>query len=219
MSNFDLPPVDLSSLYSTPFILILGKKRVGKTRLAKYITKARRLDQITVVAGNEDCIRKWSEVTDDVQTVADSKLFNLRKKQEKLIQEDVKLYVQQGGKSNDYSVPTRLCKWLVLDGVVRFSKYRLVEDLALNHRNLGIGIVCVYQCYNQVPPYMREQVDYIAMLNSSNDTIKKVHENYVANGMELESFRTIHKTVTRQDKALWINYTHDCPPLAYIVDE
>lgn len=211
-------PADLTSLVSNPFIGILGRKRLGKTTVARWITQcvceAQGVNRFLAMCGNEDNMREWSTVIHPlfVQNADINKLKEIKEKQEKLIRKDTELYLKRGGKANDYEVPLRLRIWVIFDDVGykrRFCWSELVNEFACNHRHLGIAIVFLCQYFNQLPPGVRDQLDYIAMLNTSNDeNIRKVYSTYVGASVvrKRSSFSMLLQAATPgPGKALWID--------------
>jgi len=216
--RFDMHPADLTSLVKNPFIGVLGRKRLGKTTVARWITQcvceAQGVNRFLAMCGNEDNMREWSTVIHPlfVQIADINKLEEIKKKQEKLIRKDTELYLARGGKAIDYEVPLRLRIWVVFDDVgykKRFCWSELVNEFACNHRHLGIAIVFLCQYFNQLPPGVRDQLDYIVMLNTSNDdNIKKVYSTYVGASVvgKRKSFSMLLQAATPgPGKALWID--------------
>lgn len=159
-------------------------------------------------------MREWSTVIHPlfIQIADIDKLDEIKKKQEKLIRKDTELYLKRGGKKDDYKVPLRLRIWVVFDDVGYKKKFcwsELVNEFACNHRHLGISIIFLCQYFNQLPPGVRDQLDYIAMLNTSNDdNIKKVYSTYVGASVvpKRKTFSMLLQAATPgPGKALWID--------------
>jgi len=212
VQQFTLHHVDLSKLVRNPFIIVLGRKVSGKTTVAKHIVESHKAAQVTVFSGNEHNMCEWSDVTDDVHIADINKLEDIKKEQEQKVRADRESY---GGKSYDYQVPDRLRKWIVFDDVCgykkRFCWSELVNEFACNHRFMGISMIFTCQYFNQLPPGVRDQLDYIAMLQTRNDNnIKKVYKHHVIpkDVTNESTFRSLHNAIADgPGKALWIDDT------------
>ena len=85
--RFDMHPADLTSLVKNPFIGVLGRKRLGKTTVARWITQcvceAQGVNRFLAMCGNEDNMREWSTVIHPlfVQIADINKLEEIKKKQ------------------------------------------------------------------------------------------------------------------------------------------
>ena len=216
--RFDIQEADLTRLVPCALIAILARKRLGKTTFARWLTmvavNSQRIPKVLVMCGNEDNMREWQAVVHPLFIMmADlNKLRKIREEQEKLIKADLMRFIEAGGDADDYEIPLSLRMWVVFDdtGYKRgFNTDELMDEFACNHRHLGMDIVFLLQYFNQIPPMVRDQMDYIGMFQTTNDgNIKKVYDTYVGTSIvpRRQIFSMLLGSATQgRGKMLWID--------------
>lgn len=216
--RFDLREADPTQLVPDALFAILAKKRLGKTTFARWLTmqavNSQGIPKVLVMCGNEDNMREWQAVVHPLFIMmADlNKLRKIREEQEKLIKADLQCFIDAGGDPDEYKIPLRLRMWVVFDdtGYKRgFNSDELMDEFACNHRHLGMSIVFLLQYFNQIPPMVRDQMDYIGMFQTTNDAnIKKVYDTYVGTSIvpRRQVFSMLLGSATQgPGKMLWID--------------
>lgn len=198
--------VDFGGLQRHASITILGRRRSGKSTFARWLVRthlSRQYQRVVVMAGNRHCCEHWHEVVPP--------LFCMSKNVTKL--QEIRDYQIRKIAENGKDIPVKYDVCLVMDDCgadKQFMTSHIMKDIQANGRHYGICIVVLAQYLMQIPCENRDQIDYLAVLHTSNaKNSKKIYEEFVNVG-DLRSFRYTMAAITADHGVCWIDNT--CTP-------
>jgi hypothetical protein len=205
MKSIDILEAEFSSIKPNASIVLLGKRRTGKTTWAKVIlqTLDKSIHRFVAFCGNKDNECEWKRILPP--------LFVMRKNIESL----TKLRDYQDRKvseftSNDLEVPVKYRVCVILDDCGsdrKFMHSNIIKDILSNGRHYGMTLVILCQYLNQLHPENRDQLDYLGILYTSNHkNIKKIHEEYV-NMTDIRTFKFVVNACTVDRGCCWVDNT------------
>ena len=195
-----IPEFNFQELKKNATLVILGKRRSGKTHAARYIYSKHliKTKRTLVIAGNKDCAREWlSAVPGQCCVIKDiARLDGIRNYQDNKAKE--------GPIKDKYSIT------IIIDdcGADRtFMFHPLLIDIMSNGRHYGMQIVILLQYITQLHPQNRSQLDYVGILYTNNETALKKVSNEFSNSMGFSEFKECLKISTESGGMLWIDNT------------
>lgn len=207
MSELILGDANFNLIEACATIILLGKRRRGKTTWAKLITQylSKTIDRFVSISGNKDNQAEWGKVIAPLYTwllkTDMSALKNLIKYQDT----KVSPYTNQ-----DLPVPRKYKLGLIIDDCgsnTSFMNSSLMQDIMANGRHYGITVIIPLQYFYQLLPKNREQIDYVGMLHTRNvKNIKKVYDEMI-NMMTLAHFKHVLEACTASRGLCWIDNT------------
>jgi hypothetical protein len=201
----NIKEADYSTLEHSASIVILGKRRTGKTTWCKYILQYlnKDIDRFVALCGNKDNVAEWKRIIQPLY-VMPKNLAYLKKLRD---YQDTKVAPFS---ENQQPIPRKYRICIIFDdcGSDRtFMRDPIINDLLSNGRHYGMTLVFLCQYLNQLHLENRNQIDYLGMLYTSNQkNIKKVHEEF-ANVAELRTFRFVLNACTTNRGMCWIDNT------------
>lgn len=202
-----IQPADFASLARHASIVILGRRRSGKSTFARWLVKNYLMDtypRVVVMAGNKHCADCWSAVVPP--------LFCMEKNIDHL--QAIRDYQEKKLRTlgtND--IPTKYDVCIVFDDCgsdKSFMRSNIMRDLQANGRHYGIAVVVLAQYLVQISSENRDQIDYLAVLHTSNaKNTKRIYEEFVNVG-DLRSFKYTMAALTQNRGVCWIDNT--CTP-------
>jgi hypothetical protein len=211
MDNMDkdvtvhLKKAKFGQLADTPSILLLGKRRTGKTTWARRIVPDLRnqADRFMVMGGTLDSCSEWKQLVHPlyVHTKSIDRLQQVRDYQD--------LRVKKYRDSNE-PIPRHYKLVIVIDdcGSDRtFMTSKILKDLLSNARHYGITLMLCLQYLYQAPPQCRDNFDYIGVLFARNVKAKEKLWSEYASQVEFRVFKFILSAATADRGLLWIDNT------------
>lgn len=202
-----LTEADLYKIESCASIVLLGKRRTGKTTWAKYILQFLdgHIGRFIALCGNKDNAAEWKRIIQPLFVM--SKNIEILKKLRQYQDEKVSHYSEQ-----QLPVPKKYNICIILDDCGsdrQFMHSAIMKDILSNGRHYGMTVVILCQYLNQLHPENRDQIDYLAMLYTSNHkNIKKVHSEYV-NVCDERTFQYALNACTVDRGLCWIDNTRN----------
>jgi hypothetical protein len=187
-------------------VLLVGKRRTGKTTWAKQILHSLRgrIGRFCLIAGNKDVPHEWDCITKLYVTPKQYALVKLR---------DLKLY--QEARVSEFTrrrepIPYKYRVCIVLDDCGSdegLMKSEIIRDIFANGRHYGMFTLVLVQYYYQIPRRCRENVDYLGVLRISNsDILRKIYKELIGFS-DFRLFRYITQASTDSYGMCFINNT------------
>jgi hypothetical protein len=224
--SITLKRVFFNSIKQFASIVLLGKRRTGKTTWARYIvqflsqsvynehqnngTQGPENEGIPVgvhrfiaVCGNKDCEGEWERSIPGCFVVEKNKeyLEGIVRYQNK--KADAYKHVEGG-------IPAEQQIVLIFDDCGYDSSFMhssVIKDILSNGRHYGMYCVFLMQYITQLHPANRSQMDYIGLLSTSNqNNLKKVWTEY-AGQCDFKVFLKIISAATANFGMCWIDNT------------
>jgi hypothetical protein len=199
--------IDFARMHLDATVVVVGKRRTGKTTWAKQITQKLkgRIGRFMLIAGNKDVKSDWEGLMTQLymtpKAYAEHSLLKLKEYQESRVSR----YTSQ-----KLEVPYRYRVCLVLDDCgsdVTLMKSEILRDIFANGRHYGMFTLLLVQYYYQIPRRCRENIDYLGLLRTSNtDNIKKIFTELVGRG-NLSVFKYMVLACTDNYGMCFINNT------------
>ena len=172
-------------------ISIFGRRRTGKTHWAMFmVTKlSKHIDRFIVFCGNKDNMVEWEKVLHPIFIHGKNLkiLADVKRYQENKVSRSRKQWTKSGRDVDDFVVPRKLRLCVVLDdcGSDRaFMHSKLVKEMSTDGRHYGIDLLLVGQYINQLHSEVRDQLDYIALLKTRNQTnLEKIYKEYISSSI------------------------------------
>lgn len=187
-------------------ILVLGKRRTGKTIIMKYIVRGMKPQRIIVLVGSKDNKSEWMAngfvhpLFIHVDNLLDA-LIKVCKYQDNRVWK----YVSKG-----LSIPDKYKLTCVVDDKGydhSFMFSPMISEILCNGRHLGLSFIVAVQYFNMLHPSNRDQFDYVSMLFTNNEkNIEKAYKEYVGI-ITLQSFKNVLNQATIRKGLLWIDNT------------
>ena len=199
--ELSITELDLNGLVEDASILIVGKRRSGKSTWARYITTCLNMPRVVVFAGTKETQNAWRKVVPPL-FVHGKSIRQLRA---------IKDYQERSVARYDGAAIPRSRKLLVViddcSSDRKFMNDELFLDLQSNSRHYGMCIITTAQSLAQIKSENRSQMDYVGMLFTSNlKTVEKIHAEY-CNIVNKSTFIQIMRNCTRNKGLLWIDNT------------
>jgi hypothetical protein len=178
--SIDILEADFDSMEACASIVLLGKRRTGKTTWAKMVlTKINKnVDRFVAMCGSKDTEGEWKKII--------SPLFVMQKDLAYL----QRLRDYQDRKcehlDHDLPIPRKLRICVIVDDCGADRKFMhnpIIKDILSNGRHYGMDVLFLCQYLNQMHCENRSQIDYLCMLYTSNaKNMKKVFDEYIGIG-------------------------------------
>lgn len=188
-SRVKLKKFDLDSLLNDSTILILGRRRSGKSWLIRDIMYHKRfIKRALVFSGTENVSAFMSDFIPDVFIHSDfsSELVqNLLTNQQKKIRKAKQNYESEDGKTQKNNIV------MIMDDMLHdaksWTKDRGIKELFFNGRHYNILYMVALQYVYGLPPEFRDNLDYVFIYPQENPQAKrKVFESF---GSCIESYK------------------------------
>jgi hypothetical protein len=179
---------DMSKIASDATIMVVGKRRTGKSTLIRDIMRsmAGKVDFGIAMCGSEDTTKAMSEYIPQSCIYDDYSAPAL----------DVLLRVQQKG------VAAGTCKpvYLVMDDTMydkQTLKSKNMRMLFMNGRHRKIFFLCAVQYLMDIPPDIRTNVDYLFVLKENVlSNREKLHKQFFGMFAEYKDFSVVMNSCT-----------------------
>jgi hypothetical protein len=212
MSVVDLVDFDFSSLPTTGFFEVVGKRGTGKTTWIQHILQSspmRNNGLFVVIAGSEMVKISWSKIIHPMYIIEGSSgiqyLETLKQHQNSCIREF----------GNDY--PDSFHVTIIFDDVAadkRLMNSSVLKYLASNSRHLHMSIYILAQYHMQIVKEVRQQFDYVFILNTSDRrTMKNIHDEFCSN-VDMHLFTPVLAFATKNFGLLVINNRVNSPSIS-----
>ena len=204
-TNIHIKEANLNQIETCASIVLLGKRRTGKTTMSKHILQYlnRDIDRFVAMCGNKDNAAEWKQIIQPLYVTA------------KNITYLKKLRDYQDGRVSSYSenqkpIPRKYRICVILDDCGSDRSFMfdpIIRDILSNGRHYGMTLLILCQYLNQMHSENRDQIDYVGMLYTSNQkNIKKIHDEYV-NVCDIRTFKCVLNACTTQKGMCWIDNT------------
>lgn len=197
---------DFQNIKPCASVMVLGKRRSGKTTLSKHITQYldSKINRFVAFCGNLDAQVEWKSVIPPLFVHGKNleSLRNIVAQQDEM----VSCYTE---KKQDIPKEVRIC--IIMDDCgcdKDFLKTKVVKDLFSNGRHYGITIVILCQYIYQIDPEIRTNIDYLAILRQTNvKNIKKIYDEFASFTKNMEELKHILELSTTNYGCCWIDNT------------
>lgn len=182
-----------------PTVLLVGKRAAGKSTAAVSIAAKYGVPRWAAWCGTKETEAYWAKVfgssasvwgTDDRGMYALDRIVAFQ-------QDKVTFHTQV--KKED--MPAKYTIGLIFDDVTgkrEFRRHAILEELFSNGRHFKCVIIISCQYPKQLPPAVRMNSDYIFMMHNNKRTCRILHEEYVENPENFNTFISLLKAVTNQ---------------------
>jgi len=203
---------DLSKLLTDAIIVIIGKRRSGKSFLTReilYYYYRKRLPYGKIFSHTEFCNpfyrRHFPPLFID-DTLSDDKLQAILDSQHKKIKRRAKMYNLENGKALENNM------FLLFDDMMSdddiWKKSKSFKKIFIEGRHASLCCVLVLQYVLGIPPALRSNVDYAFLFaaDGAND-LRKLYDNYATVIPTFHMFKEIFYQCTRNFGCLVIDRT------------
>ncbi|ARR75007.1 putative VV A32 virion packaging ATPase [Mimivirus AB-566-O17] len=174
VQKIKLQKFDLDSLLNDSTVLILGRRRSGKSWLIRDLMYHKRfMKQVLVFSGTENVSAFMSDFVPDVfihSEFSSEILENLLETQRKKIREAKRKNESEDGKTSKNNMA------IVMDDMLHDAKSwtrdRGVKELFFNGRHYNLLYVVALQYVYGLPPEFRDNLDYIFIYPQENPQAK-----------------------------------------------
>ena len=203
---------DLTSLLTDAIIVIIGKRRSGKSFLTReilYYLYKKRLPYGKIFSHTEFCnpfYRKHFPPLFIDDTLTDEKLQDILDSQHKKIKRRAKMYNLESGKHLENNMLLIFDDMMSDDDI--WKKSKSFKKIFIEGRHASLLFILSLQYVLGIPPALRSNVDYAFLFaaDGAND-LKKLYENYASVIPTFHMFKQIFYECTRNFGCLVINRT------------
>lgn len=225
--SFVLKRARLDQLASQATIGITGKRRTGKTTVAKELAisyyKQIGITRFFVVAGSKDVKLSWESIIPspyvhllevalpilkalmDYQDIEIGKLRKLHETEKLRI-----ITMNPDYEFPEFEIPLHLRVALFFDDCSsrrEFINSGLAREIASNGRHYGFELVSLTQYTKQITPEIRQNLDYFGIMATQNiNQLKSIWEEFLSSIVSLPQFQEmVMKCTEQKGSMLWID--------------
>jgi len=202
---------DLNKIASDAIIMIIGKRRSGKSHLSRDIIHTlslRNMPYGKVYSGTEHCspfFKKFFPQMFIEQTFTDQDIANILQMQHRKVKKVAKRLHVDDGKCAENNMLLVLDDMMSEDDIWKKSKH--FKKLFTEGRHYNILFLMTLQYVLGIPPTLRDNIDYVFLFNCEGNALKKMYENYGSSIPTLKMFKTILAQCTKEYSCLVIDKT------------
>lgn len=211
----DIDDTDFSEIPNDATISLYGRRRTGKSNMAKVIIrkKKKQIRRVIVFCGNPHNEIEWTDTVPQlfVHGLDIAKLQYVKEWQAKRVAEALQEWLNAGHEERDFVVPERLRLIIVFDdtGSAKWwMNHPLVIDIINNGRHYGILLLSLLQKITQYHPDCRDGMDLVGIMQTNNQrTIDRVFSEYIGPAViDKQSFYCVLQACTsKKGEMLLIN--------------
>lgn len=190
ISEFNIPNTGASS------ILIIGKRGSGKSSLIRNILKKMAYNKAIVFSPSSNELVPYSIKRNiEYYDQYDAKVIESAIEQSHILARTSSQILRN-------KPPNRV---FVFDNLPEqlngsFFRNKEINKLILNGRHYGAS--CIITNVNiQIPPIIRQNMDYVFILRNENRTIKRIYDEYQNHNLSYVNFLEIHGTITNKTRS------------------
>ncbi|MAE21531.1 MAG: hypothetical protein CMK92_03785 [Pseudomonas sp.] len=207
VKRFKIATRSLSNLKAQAMCVLFGKRRAGKTTMAKYLANkmSRTVGRFVAFCGTKKTQRVWGAMIPSVYVhgMDIEKVRALIKYQESKIEPLLDAWEEEGNDPDDFVVPAHLRLCIIFDDVGfdhAFCNNKTMKDITANGRHYGLDVMFLFQDFKQMMPALRKQADYIfAMANDDATFSDNVYSTYVGKSVDSKSeWSNLYKACTNR---------------------
>ena len=170
LEKISLNKFDIKTILPDATILILGKRRTGKSFLARDIFyHHRKIPSGIIFSGTEEASPFFGRFIPDsfIHSEYNSSLVSsILNRQKRKIREGIAQGLSENGKHPSNNI------FIVLDDMLAAAKDwktdKTIKDIFLNGRHFNILFLLSMQYINGIPPDLRGNLDYVFIFNEQN---------------------------------------------------
>jgi hypothetical protein len=195
MKDFD--PAEAFARVSYPTIVLLAKRRAGKSWKIAELAQYAKADRFIAIAGNKDAQKEYTRMFGDCRACVKAPdeegmayLARNLAEQERM----VAYYEHEGIKP-----PPECNLCLIFDDVTsskKFCNHPIVHDLFSNGRHKMVTVFIAAQYPKQLPPAVRGNADFVIIMFNPMSYIEIIHKLFVPQPEDLYSFKQLVMRIT-----------------------
>ena len=213
LTELTIRKFDLDTLLTDAVIVIIGRRRQGKSFLMRdimyHLSKNKNIPYGKVYSTTEAANPFFHTFFPSLfisSEFSEEELDGILESQRKKVRKTAKKQNTADGRTRDNNM------LLVFDDMMSanedlFRKSPSFKSIFTTGRHYNITFYLVLQCVLGIPPGLRENIDYAFLFSSDGSNLKKLWENYAGVIESFDMFKSIFFQCTRDRGCLVINKT------------
>lgn len=209
MTSLSLKKFDIASIQKGSVVLMIGKRRCGKSEIVKNILHAKRNIPVgTVISGTEGANQFYGKIVPSIfiHEEYSPEIIASSLKRQKLVVKKMNDQIKAYGKS---SIDPDA--FLILDDCLydpSWTKDTNMRSFFMNGRHHKMLLIITSQYAMGIPPNLRTNVDYVFILRENLiNNRKRLYEHYAGMFPNFDSFCQVMDQCTENYECLVIDNT------------